>query len=112
MEVYVLDVLSNKPNVSLFQVPGKTRIPLTGRASEHYICNIVGGAFLLNGAASAKKFKVGFKGTMPRDFRLQVFFMNQFPPKPLSIPIGQIEKIFKLKSINVVFNFFSGGGEY
>ncbi len=32
--VYVLYVLSNKPNVSLFQVPGKTRIPLTGRAGS------------------------------------------------------------------------------
>jgi hypothetical protein len=41
--------------------------------SEHYICNKVGGAFLLNEAASAKKFQVGFKGTVPQDFRLQVF---------------------------------------
>jgi hypothetical protein len=23
-----------------------------------------------------------FKGTVSRDFRLQVFFMNQFPPSP------------------------------
>ncbi len=28
-----------------------------------------------------------FKGTVPRDFRLQVFFMYQFPLKPLSIPL-------------------------
>ena len=49
--------------------------------SEHYICNM-GGAFLANGAASAKKFQVGFKGTVRRDLRLQVFFMNQFPPSP------------------------------
>jgi hypothetical protein len=23
-----------------------------------------------------------FKGTVPQDFRLQVYFMNQFPPSP------------------------------
>jgi hypothetical protein len=26
------------------------------------------------------QFKGQIKGTVPRDFRLQVFFMNQFPP--------------------------------
>ncbi len=31
-----------------------------------------------------------FKGTVSRNFRLLVFFMNQFPPKPLSIPLGPI----------------------
>ncbi len=28
------------------------------------------------------------KGTVPRDFLPQVFYMDQFPPKPLIIPLG------------------------
>ncbi len=30
-----------------------------------------------------EKIRNGLKGTVSRDFRLLVFFMNQFPPSPL-----------------------------
>ncbi len=67
--------------------------------SEHYICNIVGGAFLVHGAASAKKFQVGFKGTVPRNFRLQVFFMNQRPPSPWVSQKGRFKFFLKFAEI-------------
>ncbi len=37
------------------------------------------------------------KGTVPRDFRPLVFFMNQFPPKPLSIPLGPFRFFSKIR---------------
>ncbi len=37
-----------------------------------------------------------FKGTVSRDFLLLVFFMNQFPPKPLIIPIGPFRIFSKI----------------
>jgi hypothetical protein len=54
------------------------------------------------------------KGTVPRDFRLQVFFMNQFPQAPENLQIysqlkvhhqvllhlWQMEKILNPKSLN------------
>jgi hypothetical protein len=36
------------------------------------------------------------KGTVSRDFLLLVFFMNQFPPKPLSIPLGPFRIFSKI----------------
>jgi hypothetical protein len=35
--------------------------------------------------SSVREQDVIFKGTVSRDFRLHVFFMNKFPPKPQSI---------------------------
>jgi hypothetical protein len=35
------------------------------------------------------------KGTVPRDFQLQVLFMDQFP-KPLSIPQGPFQIFLKI----------------
>jgi hypothetical protein len=37
-----------------------------------------------------------FKGTVSRDFLLLVFFMNQFPPKPLIIPLGSFRIFSKI----------------
>ena len=37
------------------------------------------------------------KGTVSRDFLLLVFFMNQFPPKPLSIPLGPFRIFSKIR---------------
>jgi hypothetical protein len=37
------------------------------------------------------------KGTVSRDFRLHVFFMNQFTPKPLRIPIGPFLTFSKIR---------------
>ncbi len=48
-----------------------------------------------------------FNGSLTRDFQLQVFFMNQFPPGPLSIPLGPI-RIFvsdKHSFANISANF-------
>ncbi len=36
-------------------------------------------------------------GTVSRDFRLLIFFMNQFPLKPLSIPIGPFRIFSKIR---------------
>ncbi len=39
-----------------------------------------------------------FKGTVSRDlFLLLVFFMNQFPPQPQSIPLGLIRVYSKIR---------------
>jgi hypothetical protein len=38
-----------------------------------------------------------FKGTVSRDFRLLVFFMKQFPPKPLSIQLGPFQIFSKIR---------------
>jgi hypothetical protein len=38
-----------------------------------------------------------FKGTVSRDFLLLVFFMNQFPLKPLSIPLGLFRIFSKIR---------------
>ncbi len=35
--------------------------------------------------------RLSLKGTVPRDFRLQFFYMAQFPPKPLIIHWGHFE---------------------
>ncbi len=41
--------------------------------------------------------KYGLKGTVSRDFRLLVFFMNQFPPSPwASIPLGLFQNFSKI----------------
>ncbi len=37
------------------------------------------------------------KGTVSRYFLLLVFFMNQFPPKPLSIPLGPFRIFSKIR---------------
>ncbi len=42
------------------------------------------------------------KGTVPRVFGLQVF-MNQFPPKPLSIPLGRRDLQLKVQ-MGKIFN--------
>ncbi len=39
------------------------------------------------------KIRRDIKGTVPRDFRLLVFFMDQFPPQPLSIPLGRYSQL-------------------
>ena len=41
------------------------------------------------------------KGTVSRDFLLLVFFMNQFPPKPLSIPLGPFRIFSKIRGDTV-----------
>ncbi len=42
------------------------------------------------------------KGSLTRDFRLQVFFMNHFRPATLSIPLGPI-RIFYVNSQRSVY---------
>jgi hypothetical protein len=37
------------------------------------------------------------KGTVSRDFLLLAFFMNQFPPKALSIPLGPFRIFSKIR---------------
>jgi hypothetical protein len=48
-------------------------------------------------AFAFKVCKKCFKGTVPRDFRLLVFFMNPFPPSPLSIPLGPFQIFSKIR---------------
>jgi hypothetical protein len=38
-----------------------------------------------------------FKGTVSRDFLLLVFFTNQFPPLPQSIPLGPFQIFSKIR---------------
>ncbi len=38
-----------------------------------------------------------FKGTVPRDFRLQVFFNESVTPSPLSIPLGPFRIFSKIR---------------
>ncbi len=38
-----------------------------------------------------------FKGTVSRDFSLLVFFINQFPPQPQSIPLGPFRIFSKIR---------------
>ncbi len=37
-----------------------------------------------------------FKGKLPRDFRLMIFFMNQFPPSPWVYQYGRFEFFAKI----------------
>ncbi len=38
-----------------------------------------------------------FKGSLTRDFRLQVFFINQCPSGPCSIPLGPFQIFSKIR---------------
>ncbi len=56
------------------------------------------------------------KGTVSRDFLLLVFFMNQFPPKPLSIPLGPFQ-IFSnirgdIRSSRLTTGINNNGGKF
>ncbi len=42
------------------------------------------------------------KGTVPRNFRLHVFYMNQLPPSPLVFSKGRFEFFRKFAKISVV----------
>jgi hypothetical protein len=48
-----------------------------------------------------------FKGSLTQDFRLQVFFMNQFPRGPLSIPLSRFKLLQKFMDIRH-FVFIAG----
>jgi hypothetical protein len=55
-------------------------------------------------------YKKGFKRKMPRDFRLQVFFMNQFLPSPcIRYPISAASNFFvdtvKLQNYRTTFRW-------
>jgi hypothetical protein len=43
----------------------------------------------------SKRHFASVKGTVLRDFRLQIFFLNQFP-KPLSIPLEPFQIFLKI----------------
>jgi hypothetical protein len=38
-----------------------------------------------------------FKGTVSKDFLLQVFFTNHLPPKPLKITLGSFQIFLKVR---------------
>ncbi len=40
-----------------------------------------------------------FKGSLTRDFRLQVFFMDQFPTKLLGIPLRPFQILRKFPEV-------------
>jgi hypothetical protein len=44
-------------------------------------------------------WNISFKGTVPRDFRLQVFYMDQFPPSPWLYHKGRFEFFRKFAEI-------------
>jgi len=48
-----------------------------------------------------------FQGKVSRDFLLVVFFMNQFPPQPLSIPLGPFQIFSKIRGDIRSLRFFN-----
>ncbi len=49
---------------------------------------------------------------MSRDFQLLVFFMNQFPPSPLSIPLGPFRIFSKIRSSRCTTSVVDTGGKW
>ncbi len=52
---------------------------------------------------------LSLKASLTRDFRLQVYFMNQFPPGPLIIPLGSFQ-IFPKNRVDTV-NFVNDSAD-
>jgi hypothetical protein len=51
------------------------------------------------------------KGTVPWGFRHQNFFINQFPPKPLSLPLGLFRIFTSVKFATGINNTSGTGGK-
>jgi hypothetical protein len=56
-----------------------------------------------------KPIVITFKGSLTRDFQLQVFFMNQCPPGPW-VPLGPFQIFSKIRGGFCVGNTHGTGG--
>ena len=56
-------------------------------------------------------FQFGIKGSLTRDFQLQFLFMNQCPPRPLSILLGAFQLFSKIRRENREWMFINGDND-
>ncbi len=59
------------------------------------------GLLATRGSTTSSANSFPFKGTVPQDFRLQVFYMDQFPPSPKTLVLfsGAWEKMIHEKNL-------------
>jgi hypothetical protein len=66
-----------------------------------YLLALIVGLLATRGSKTSSAFSFPFKGTVPQDFRLQVFYMDQFSPslKTLVLFSGAWEKMIHEKNL-------------